>query len=99
DFGGRHVLGGRAGGAGSLNVETGGDLARSPRWDEVMSPVGIGDMATVACRDSYGCWGWIEAYRNRADRAFDAEDVELLAHVGPALGSALRRTFTVERSS
>ncbi|MCP9486060.1 MAG: hypothetical protein MSC30_09370 [Gaiellaceae bacterium MAG52_C11] len=68
DFAAKHVLGRRPNSAGSLDAETGGDLARSPRWDEVLRPVGIGDVATVSCRDEFGCWGWIEAYRDGADR-------------------------------
>jgi DNA-binding CsgD family transcriptional regulator len=97
DFAAKDVLARRANSAGSLSSETGGDLARSPRWDEVLRPVGIGDVAAVACRDSLGCWGWIEAYRNGGDRPFDAGDLELLANVGPSLGSALRRGFAVAR--
>ena len=76
----------------SLSGETGGDLARSPRWDEVMRPVGIGDIATVACRDGLGCWGWIEAYRDGADRPFGVQDLSSSGSVGPRLGSALRRS-------
>jgi DNA-binding CsgD family transcriptional regulator len=74
-----------------LSSETGGDLARSQRWDEVLRPVGIGDVAAVACRDKLGCWGWIEAYRDAGDRRFDDTELELLASVGAGLGSALRR--------
>jgi DNA-binding CsgD family transcriptional regulator len=37
--------------------------------------------------------GMIEAYRDGADRSFDEQDVDLLANVGPRLGSALRRTM------
>lgn len=92
DVAAKHVLARRANSAGSLSAETGGDLARSPRWDEVMRPVGIGDIAAVACRDALGCWGWIEAYRDIADRPFEERDLELLANVGPRLGSALRRS-------
>jgi hypothetical protein len=51
DFGAKHVLAQRANSAASLSAETGGDLARSPRRDEVMRPVGIGDVAAAACRD------------------------------------------------
>jgi DNA-binding CsgD family transcriptional regulator len=76
---------------GSLSTETGGDLARSPRWDQVLRPVGIGDEAVVACRDALGCWGWVKAYRDGVDPAFAEEDLEILGQVGPALGSALRR--------
>jgi DNA-binding CsgD family transcriptional regulator len=95
DFAAKDVLARRANSAGSLSAETGGDLARSPRWDEVMRPVGIGDIAAVACRDDLGCWGWIEAYRDGADRRFEDGDLELLASVGPSLGSALRRGLVV----
>jgi DNA-binding CsgD family transcriptional regulator len=75
---------------GSLNAETRRDLARSPRWDEILRPVGIGDEAVLACRDALGCWGWIKAYRDSGDPAFTEDDLELLAAVGPSLGSALR---------
>src|SRR5215208_6976894 len=93
DFAAKHVLARRANAAARMSAETGGDLSRSPRWDEAMRPVGIGDVAAVACRDARGCWGWIEAYRDRADRRFEDEDLELLASVAPSLGSALRRTM------
>jgi DNA-binding CsgD family transcriptional regulator len=93
DYAAKRVLARHAKSAGSLNTETGGDLGRSARWDEVLRPVGIGDVAAVACRDALGCWGWIEAYRDRSDRPFGEQDVELLGSIGPCLGSALRRTM------
>jgi DNA-binding CsgD family transcriptional regulator len=91
DFAAMDVLARRGNPAGSLNAETSGDLARSPRWDEVLRPVGIGDEAVVACRDALGCWGWVKAYRDSDEAPFTEQDVELLAQVGPSLGSALRR--------
>ena len=78
--------------AGSLDLETGGDLARSPRWDEVLRPVGIGDVVAAACHDASGCWGWIEAYRDAGDEPFSLHDIELLAFAGQSLGTSLRRT-------
>src|SRR6266576_1749588 len=92
DYAAKNFLARRPDAAGSLNAETSGDLARSPRWDEVMRPTGIGDIAAVACRDGLGCWGWIEAYRDSVDRPFEEHDLELLAAIGPCLGSALRRS-------
>jgi DNA-binding CsgD family transcriptional regulator len=91
DFATMGALARRANPVGSLSTETGGDLARSPRWDEVLRPVGIGDEAVVACRDAVGCWGWVKAYRDDDDASFAEQDLELLAQVGPTLGSALRR--------
>jgi DNA-binding CsgD family transcriptional regulator len=91
DFAAMGELAQRASPIGSLSAETGGDLARSPRWDEVLRAVGIGDEGVVACRDALGCWGWIKAYRDNDDAAFATDDLELLGQVGPPLGSALRR--------
>jgi DNA-binding CsgD family transcriptional regulator len=81
----------------SLSAETGRDLARSPRWDEVLRPVGIGDEAVLACRDALGCWGWIKAYRDNDEAPFTEEELELLAAVGPSVGSALRRRINDAR--
>jgi DNA-binding CsgD family transcriptional regulator len=90
-FAAKQVLGRRAKPVASLQAETGGDAARSARWDEVLRPAGIGDVAILACRDSQGCWGWIELYRDSGDRAFDDGDLDLLEAIGPRIGSALRR--------
>lgn len=97
DFAAMDVLARRASPAGSLSGETGGDLARSPRWDEVFRPVGIGDEAVIACRDALGCWGWLKAYRDSAERPFATQDLDLLAQVGPGLGAALRRSLARDR--
>ena len=43
--------------------------------------------------------GMVEAYRDGADRRFEAGDLELLASVGPSLGSALRRGLMVASKS
>jgi DNA-binding CsgD family transcriptional regulator len=94
DFVAMDVIARRISPVGSLSGDTGGDLARSPRWDEVLRPVGIGDEAVLACRDALGCWGWIKAYRDRADPGFAQGDLDLLAEVGPGLGSALRRRIS-----
>jgi len=92
DYATKHDLARRPGLASSLGEETGGDLARSPRWDEVLRPVGIGDIAAVACRDAYGCWGWLETYRDASERPFSDADLDLLAATAPAMAVALRRS-------
>jgi DNA-binding CsgD family transcriptional regulator len=89
-FAAKHLLARRARPVGSLAGETDGDLARAARWDEVLRPAGIGDVAVLACRDAQGCWGWIELYRDSDDRGFDERELELLESVGPAVGKALR---------
>jgi DNA-binding CsgD family transcriptional regulator len=90
-FAAKHLIARREKPVGSLSLETGGDVARSARWDEVLRPAGIGDVASVACRDTLGCWGWVELYRSGEDRAFGESELELLDAVATPLGSALRR--------
>jgi len=90
-FAAKPLLARRSRTAASIFSETGGDAARSARWDEVLRPAGIGDVAIVACRDDQGCWGWIELYRDSADPSFEERELDLLESVAPAVGSALRR--------
>jgi DNA-binding CsgD family transcriptional regulator len=97
DFAAMNVLARRVSPASSLSGETGGDLARSPRWDEVLRQVGIGDEAVIACRDALGCWGWLKAYRDSAEGPFARQDLDLLAQVGPGLGAALRGSLARDR--
>jgi DNA-binding CsgD family transcriptional regulator len=92
DFAAKHEVARRPRPASSMAAETGGDLARSPRWDQVLRPVGIGDIAAAACRDTSGCWGWIEAYRDACERPFSEEDLDLLAAAAPSLALVLRRS-------
>jgi DNA-binding CsgD family transcriptional regulator len=87
----KHLLAMREIPVGSLLGETAGDLARSPRWDEVLRPAGIGDVAILACRDAQGCWGWIELYRDSGDPPFADGELGMLEAVGPSIGSGLRR--------
>ena len=92
DFVAKHVVARDQRSVAGLSADTGGDLPRSRRWDEVLRPVGIGDIAVAACRDELGCWGWIEAYRDTTDRAFDEEELELLADVARQMAPVLRRS-------
>jgi len=75
----------------TLSGATGGDLARSVRWDEAMRPFGIGDELRVALADDVGMWGFIDALRDRGDPTFEPEDVEMLEQLAPLLATALRR--------
>jgi DNA-binding CsgD family transcriptional regulator len=92
DFAAKHDVARHPRLASSLTAETGGDLARSPRWDEVLRPVGIGDIAAAACRDASGCWGWIEVYRNSSEDPFSDDDLDLLAVAGPSMAAPMRRS-------
>jgi DNA-binding CsgD family transcriptional regulator len=74
----------------TLSAATGGELERSRRWAECLQPVGLGDLAVLACRDASGCWGWLEAYRASADPSFEEQDTAVLASVAAVLANGLR---------
>jgi DNA-binding CsgD family transcriptional regulator len=87
----RLVVGDRA--AVALSEATKGDLARSPRWRECLSPYGIGDELMTVCRDRHGCWGSVELMRDRTDPPFGEADAQLLHDVAPTLGAIIRRSL------
>ena len=91
------VLQRQASPAGRLHHAADGDLARSRVWREVMSRYGIGDVASAVFADQFGCWGFLDLWRNASRQPFNAADAEFIASVAAPLTTALRqcqaRTF------
>ena len=91
------VLLGQARPAGLLSQATGGDLAQSGVWRELLSRYQIVDVASVVFADQHGCWGFLDLWRNDTRRPFGAKDAGLLADLAAPLATALRqcqaRTF------
>jgi DNA-binding CsgD family transcriptional regulator len=84
--------------AWSLAQRTGGDLARSLLWRGILDRHDVGDTASTVFADPYGCWGFLDLWRQRPDTAFTEDDVRFLAGIAPAVTAALRtrqaRAFT-----
>ena len=76
---------------GVLSAATGGDLARSERWREILSPYGVGDELRCVVADEYGSWADFMLFRASDDRPFDADDAQLLRHLSDVLSGAIRR--------
>jgi DNA-binding CsgD family transcriptional regulator len=83
--------------AALLNEAVGGDLARGRLWREALSRYGISDVASVVFADQYGCWGFLDLWRDDTREPFNAADGEFIASLAAPLTSALRhcqaRTF------
>jgi DNA-binding CsgD family transcriptional regulator len=83
--------------AGLLHDAVAGDLSRSRVWREVLSRYRIGDVASVVFADQYGCWGFLDLWRDDACAPFDRDDADFIASLAAPLTSALRhcqaRTF------
>jgi DNA-binding NarL/FixJ family response regulator len=92
------VLQGQDSPAARLHDAVGGDLARSLVWREVLSRYQIGDVASAVFADQFGCWGFLDLWRDDAREPFARSDAEFIEGVTGQLTTALRRcqarTFT-----
>ena len=83
-----------AGCATSLRTAT-GSPEESPMWRHVQRDVGVVDTATVAFKDRYGMWGFLDLWRTTAE--FTPAELGLMssiaAPVTAGLRAALARTF------
>ena len=83
--------------AGTLSDVVGGDLSQSLMWRDVLCRYGIGDVASAVFADQYGCWGFLDLWRNETSAQFSAADAGFLGEVAAPLATALRqcqaRTF------
>ena len=54
----------------SLHQATGGDLARSLMWRDLLGRYQIGDIATSVHRDRFGCWAFLDLWRRQGAAPF-----------------------------
>lgn len=84
--------------AGRLHHAAGGDLRRSLVWREVMSRYRVGDVASAVFADQFGCWAFLDLWREDSREPFTGSDAEFIESVAAPLTTALRqcqaRTFT-----
>lgn len=82
-----------------LSAATRGDLSKSPMWDQLLRDYGVGDIASSVYRDRYGCWGFLDLWRDASAPPFDDDDVRFLHDASKPITTALRRaqadTFAV----
>ncbi|MFE1287377.1 LuxR C-terminal-related transcriptional regulator [Streptomyces sp. NPDC058751] len=76
---------------GLLSREAGDLLAHSPRYQDIVRPLGYRDELRVALRDRHGVWGALVLGRERDAPAFDDTDLATAATLAQPLGDALRR--------
>jgi DNA-binding CsgD family transcriptional regulator len=76
---------------GLLHEAVDGDLARSHVWQEVLRRYEIGDVFSAVFADQFGCWGFLDLWRNDTRTPFGRADAALIAAVAPSLTAGLRR--------
>ena len=77
-------------GVASLDQVTRGDRRFSPRYRDVMAPIGLGDEVRVVLRSRGRSWGVLCLHREDGEAGFDADEVAFLGRAGTILGEGLR---------
>ncbi|TCC07718.1 GAF domain-containing protein [Kribbella soli] len=75
----------------TLAQATRGDWRSSPRYVEVMRPLGLGDELRAALMSNGRCWGVLCLHREDADAGFSEHEIQLVRRLAPHLGEGLRR--------
>jgi DNA-binding CsgD family transcriptional regulator len=79
-----------------LHRATGGDPRRSLVWRDLLHEYSIVDIATLVFRDRFGCWGFLDLWRQSVP--FDDRDAALLARrvepVTALIRQGIAETFT-----
>jgi DNA-binding CsgD family transcriptional regulator len=73
-----------------MSQDTAGAIERSPRYREVLQPMGVGDELRAAVKARGATWGFVHLFRGEDRRAFGADDAELVERAARALGAILR---------
>jgi DNA-binding CsgD family transcriptional regulator len=76
----------------SLHQATGGDLARSLIWRDLLCRYQVADIATSVYRDRFGCWAFLDLWRMQKDSLFAEAEVEFMHGIAGPLTTALRRS-------
>jgi DNA-binding CsgD family transcriptional regulator len=78
----------------TLDAATGGQRAGSPRYREIMAPLGLGDELRAALVTPAGCWGYLCLHRADSPHGFTAAEARLIGRLAPPLGNGCRISLT-----
>jgi len=73
-------------------------LVRSPRYQEILEPLELGDELRAALRVASKCWGFMCLHRESSSPNFTPAEAALLARLSPHLAEGLRTALLVGNS-
>jgi DNA-binding NarL/FixJ family response regulator len=88
------VLAGKTKPVAALSQLSPAAAADSERLQVILGPRGIGDEMRVMLRAGGSTWGHCALYRERGSRAFDADELRLVADIAAQIGEGLRRSLS-----
>jgi DNA-binding CsgD family transcriptional regulator len=80
----------------SLDDATRHDRRSSPRYRDIMAPLGLGDELRAALRIDATTWGVLCLHREDGPTGFDADDATILARIAPHVTYGLRHATLME---
>jgi len=79
----------------SLGAATKGELAHSPRYQEILAPMDLGDELRAALVVGSKCWGFMCLHRERSSPNFTPAEAAFLAKLTPHLAEGLRTALLI----
>jgi DNA-binding CsgD family transcriptional regulator len=83
----------------SLDAVTSNDRMSSPRYRDIMRPIGLGDELRAALVIGSHCWGYLCLHREDGDLGFTASEHALITRLVPELARALRHAGCLGRAA
>jgi DNA-binding CsgD family transcriptional regulator len=83
----------------SLDRATGSERGASPRYLDLMAPLGLGDELRAAFTSRGRCWGVMCLHRGDAPDGFTAGELEVVRRIAPHVGEGLRRALLVQMAT
>ncbi|HKQ40916.1 MAG TPA: LuxR C-terminal-related transcriptional regulator [Pseudonocardia sp.] len=81
----------------SLDTATRSAWGESPRYRDIMRPVGLGDELRAALVVGGHCWGYLCLHREDGALGFSAADADVIRRVAPHIAHALRQAVLLHR--
>jgi DNA-binding CsgD family transcriptional regulator len=78
---------------GSLTQATRSDWQQSPRYQEILAPLALGDELRAACIAGGVCWGFLCLHRERSSPPFSGAEATFLCRLTPHLALGLRKAL------
>jgi DNA-binding CsgD family transcriptional regulator len=77
----------------SLGMATKGELTQSPRYQEILAPLELGDELRAVLKAGSKCWGFMCLHRERSSPNFTPAEAAFLAKLTPYLAEGLRTSL------
>jgi DNA-binding CsgD family transcriptional regulator len=85
--------------AGVLSELTQGELCRSRRYRDILTPLALGDEMRATFVTNAACWGTLCLHRERATPTYTRAETTFLASLAPHIAEGLRKALLLEHTS